>query len=975
MPVPIERLNNVRSKLSEDISEYYKYLITRLNPTPFIRIDKSQVFAKEVAVPARVWHLGSAERRFRIGERWRQTRPVDRERLDMEYWDWYKHTNSIGPRVGGFYEDPELGRRDPGAWDDEWKSDRVHRAVIVAPPGAGKTFLTRKTVIDLAERGLSLLSNESTPFDKLPLPLHLNLNELSQSLGADSLAILANLGHRDRSITRLELVLFHRLHLQESLTPRLVEWMQSVVRTEHCWLVLDGFDRVQRGSREKTSPLGQLLEILGVLRDSEWMCHVILTSRIDALDLGELGQAVSGLTLYELAPFGPVEIDQFINRWFRDRRELVTALGNLLASSYPLKCAFRIPRLVVQACLALEGNPRLAELPDMLELFSQLIKDLARGCWSLDDVRVRRPGYNPEIEPRLERYKLLAYALLDLWPVKNRFTGSAIDQAIDRSGIKDRDSFKKELLDVGMLHVSGQQSELLFGFPHPIIQDYLAAQALSEQPLPIKKDLINRIAWLPERETTILFLSAILCAKSPEEFEDLQELLALLANRNTDDVHRHRLGLAAKCTSMIEDGSRGMRLDASIRSFRPLREHLLDDLFGFWWYHLKLDAFGVVTHLTSALRGHPETMERIATLLKSGNRMTTRAALRAVGIMGPISAETKTILDGLTSLLDSNDEDLSRQALWAVIEIGAPAGTPKVLAACNSRHRGFVFQEMGRLVFLDLPDVSSKVLGDWYFEETGIPLSVEIWEQIESTNPEILAKWMSHPFSRATLAQLHAIAREIAYFVPRAGRRFEADLPLLSEHFADFDTYLRQPNKWPARDLLGDVGLFRIKGMKEFKFILDQIGAALQIEHSGIRRAAAYAINGLIEGLDEPDKLLVYETTSRVVGYLNSLLALPDQSTPSKEFLELALGRDVQGPSAEALESLVRTASPDLLSLVTSPTTISKLMSILKSELGAYARPAAARAVSAMMERGIRIFSSRSGGWRSVEVDDLARQS
>jgi hypothetical protein len=317
MTATLEQLVNVRSQVAEDLQRYYERLIDTLDLTPWHRRG-NLIRASEVAIPARVLKEETKPARARM-----PGRDSEDERDKEPARDF------VDPEIAALYEEPTgLKRREEVAWKDERR--HVKRAVVIGAPGGGKSFLTEITAVDLAQESLQLLQEQRASLDGLPFPVHVELSALAQpGLSADPGDALMQL-----------------LKQKYDPSPRLEAWMRAKLRTEQCWLILDALDQVEEPNRPHLTNRLKAVETQG------WRCRVVLTCRTANYDRAQVPWAT--LTEYELAPFGPREIRQFIEKWFGSGNGRGQTLRRVLDRNFSLSHACHTPLIATLTCLAHE---------------------------------------------------------------------------------------------------------------------------------------------------------------------------------------------------------------------------------------------------------------------------------------------------------------------------------------------------------------------------------------------------------------------------------------------------------------------------------------------------------------------------------------------------------------------------------------------------------------------------------------------
>jgi HEAT repeat protein len=488
-------------RLAVAIEDYYKALRNRAERTKWQRPGGVRVHASEIQIPARV---------LKEKARPERERPLIQEGADESC------RPHIDPKIAALYEMPG-DKKEEVPWEQERQN--LRRAVILGPPGGGKTFLTQTTILALVGQGLQELTNRKMTLDKLPVPVWIELNTLAAShIGNETLETMLS------SLVR-------RLY---GGGPALGEWLRQWLPESNCWLVLDGLDQVES---QHFPRLKNQLELI-----QRWKCHVVLTCRKANYDPAYL-DCWDGVTLYELAPFGSTEISDFISRW-HSMDERGKKLESVVARNFSLQQTFRTPLMATLACLANESD-LLRQDTRRVDLYGWILRDFLRKAWRED----ARPSETPNVDYQLTILRGVAWSLFVASPSSNQFRYAEVTQAI-RQAVGAETSLNKsaelldEFVDRGILAVDGLRNhETVYSFPHRSLQEYLVARYIAEEVATTGWEralgLLDKKAWTAEWQEVIVFLAGILDHPAP--------LLEMLRDEKTDDVFRHRLALAVRC--------------------------------------------------------------------------------------------------------------------------------------------------------------------------------------------------------------------------------------------------------------------------------------------------------------------------------------------------------------------------------------------------------------------------------------------
>ncbi len=642
MGTTLAQLVSIRSRTAEALEQYYRSLLERLDRTPWYR-DDAFVCASDIAIPAQVLkedtRLPDADRKHEASEETRDEREPGHARLD--------------PEIARLYEEPTREkRRLQVTWDAERAS--LSRAVVLGPPGGGKTFLTVTTTLDLAAEGLRLLHEGRTPLDRLPLPVHLALPDLVQS-GPPSAPL-------DGLIDLLNQQNHNRL---AGLEP----WLRQQLPTERCWLVLDALDEVPKADRRR---LMQWLEALAPI--GEWRSRIVLTCR--SADYEREGIPWTQLTEYELAGLGPFELRRFVEGWFRADVVRSEALRRVLDLNYALAHACRSPLVATFTCLAHEQVTKDTRRGELYEL---VLRGLLQRAWKDD----RLTEQDLHIDDMVQLLEEVAVSLFERRPESNHFSvrevTSAINSASTFGAHKDPVVLRMELLSAGILVGTEkvQRGDRQVSFLHRSVLEYLVARALGEQGWQAVRDRVHRRAWLPAWQEVIVLLAGRLHDPAP--------LLDLLVDAATDDIFRHRLGLAALCLPELPERER--------RRLTPFMNRVTAEIWENWREHQSLGTQAVALHHARALSAVAESgglvdslplLERLADDLRAQDRRRQLVAFNAVAEIGIVAA-TPSVLAGLLAGMRDPEWTVRRDATTVLGWLGAVAATPFVLTELVAR--------------------------------------------------------------------------------------------------------------------------------------------------------------------------------------------------------------------------------------------------------------------------------------------------
>jgi hypothetical protein len=431
MPNALDRLVDQRSRLAEDVRSYYLSLIDRLDRTPWLRRGRL-ARPGEVGVPISVIHKRTNSSRSKIAHVKNMNGPAP--------------SGSIGNvELAAFSERSRRGKRPKIRWNNE--EMRSRRAIIVGPPGSGKSFLADKTVVDVARSALAKLEERSVLLDELPVPFHVDAAQLAgPSKIDDAIDLLRTL-----------------INGPHALSHRLASWFRNALETARGLVVIDGIDQVY------LSPGKTLHSWLEAIHAQLGPCRILLTCRTANYDRHLVHW--KKFDRFEMAPFGKAKTRRLVEQWFGPNEEKSSKLLCVLSENRPLRMACRNPLVATLVCVAdaVTGETRPADLYD------RVLRDLLRKVGS-DHPRLRDDARVDDLMRLLER---IVSELLPSAAAANVFTNSQLIKAISTAWADphtDPNSIRDELTECGVLvsHGWNIHGELQFRLPHQDFLVYLA---------------------------------------------------------------------------------------------------------------------------------------------------------------------------------------------------------------------------------------------------------------------------------------------------------------------------------------------------------------------------------------------------------------------------------------------------------------------------------------------------------------------
>ena len=380
------------------------------------------------------------------------------------------------PTPGPLPEDArEIGER-PALHDGEierrvkWAEEReVLRfsnrrcAVILAPPGQGKSQLGRMTAAKLADESWQGLHDRTVAVSEMPLPVFLTFEELtSREMQPDD---------SDEDAFRNALTAALRTKYAHA-----ADYIARHAHDQRTWVFLDALDELPDDRR------GLLATFLSVL--AVWQCRIVLTSRPYAYNDHSLPFASE---TYRLPELSTQQQQDFLDRWFAES-EQPHRMRTLLRDSSSIQRMCENPYLLTMLCWLGE---RHVLSPDITRtgIYDLLIVDvlgLPQGGIGMVDVR---RGY--ELKP------LLAEVAFDWFRTNKGMKALAVRQLLEllktvrdrptprgeatSSKAQEADRWLAELREKRLL-IPFQADNSLYWIPHHrSILEYLTACALADR--------------------------------------------------------------------------------------------------------------------------------------------------------------------------------------------------------------------------------------------------------------------------------------------------------------------------------------------------------------------------------------------------------------------------------------------------------------------------------------------------------------
>lgn len=526
-------------------------------------------------------------------------------------------------------------------------------AVILAPPGQGKSLLAEMTAYQVATHALCELTAQRVDVDSVEMPIVTPLSKLTEREPL--------LGESAEEWLRASLSLV----LREKCPETLARYLSAHAHERRVCLFLDALDEVQ-----DTAQLARIVEAL-----SGWTCSVIITSRPYGYEhRAPLFAKLSATApVYRLAPFDRDQSHSLASKWF-GASERLSHLNELLSRSPSAQRLSQNPFLLTLLCWVVsqdDVSPHITRTELYDRMAGYLLGVPASGIGSPDEQRVQElsplfadlslavflenEGKAPFCRKRL--LEIIAESPNRPVPLDDKGGRLRIDDLTHVAPMQQADFLINELCHKRLL-IPDAASRGGYVVPHRSILEYFAGYELARRfgSLPVKQRkwlwrFVDKKAWAPDWEEVILFLAGRL--RTPGL------LLRLLSDEKKDDVFRNRLGLAARCLVEIPP----MFLEQNSK----LVDEITTAILACWWQHERDGTLDAVQHLGPALAAVGQANGRV--------RCT---AIRARKGRHP-QIKSQPVLTYLAESLGDQDRNVRCEAARLLGRIGAAAATPPVI--------------------------------------------------------------------------------------------------------------------------------------------------------------------------------------------------------------------------------------------------------------------------------------------------------
>ena len=258
------------------------------------------------------------------------------------------------PTKEWLYEQPQLQTsRERKMWRREVLGE-MRRCIVLGAPGAGKSVLSRVTVIKECEAGLTSIDNGLSP-NNICLPIYMDLSVNSVHLSSDSPEDVLIRCCRDLGIAGRD-----------------EQWVRKRLGAENCIIVLDALDQVEE------SELDNVYRWLDSIEGRGWKSQIILTCRTASYAPQLLPW--SDRYVVAIAPLEPDEVDKAIEFWFGPQSKRAYAIRKLLEGSLGIRHACKSPLVLSLLCAGYETR-QLSPNARLSDIYRDVCIDLVSRCW------------------------------------------------------------------------------------------------------------------------------------------------------------------------------------------------------------------------------------------------------------------------------------------------------------------------------------------------------------------------------------------------------------------------------------------------------------------------------------------------------------------------------------------------------------------------------------------------------------------
>lgn len=568
----------------------------------------------------------------------------------------------------GLYQTVDLAEVFAQARRSKEGKEEAPRFVVIGPPGSGKSTLQQYLAWQAVQGRLQVCGRQL-------LPIRIRLQDWEAGTTREGLPEQDLVGYLTMKYQRLNPAPSDKL------------WKAWLHRGE-VLLLFDGLDEIEGKAL--------FINIFKRMLTDFPQCSAIVTCRTVSLE--QHRSLCPDFPVFTVAGLSPGQREAFI-RAFPGRssthynpEQLIEQLKHLPQLS-PLTAN---PLLLGVICYVGATLEKSALPTTRAELYDKVAGLLLER--NPKRVTVHYPGEEPSLA---EKAAVLGRVALQLFMAGGRrltFTDQelteAFKQALSEEGYGEApaawaNALRKDVeQNSGIMQGNPRQG---FFFFHLTVHEFLAASALANivnkngWETPIQKSgkpvsvarLMDRKAWEPAWQEVFSFLTGKLDAPLP--------LLSRLADKNRDDLFRHRLALAAMCLPEAL---------AKLGQQPSVSDRITNEMLAVWVQHEQEETLPTVSHFTRTLPALGQVEGKIAGIplldwccqqLRELNPDSRAAAVELMGLIGETVARRPVVLVLLTKILRDSRTDVVARAktVTALRRIGPVASQqhPDLLSA------------------------------------------------------------------------------------------------------------------------------------------------------------------------------------------------------------------------------------------------------------------------------------------------------
>ncbi len=542
----------------------------------------------------------------------------------------YRVDGDVSPEQGSRVYEPEAIEEIVQTFGHEQFFEQVlrpklsRRIAVIGEPGAGKTTLLQKIAAWVLD-------------NTYDVPIWISLADL-QGKSLEHYLLSDWL----KAVTR-----------KVRVTEAMEEALGDLFNSGRVWLLLDAVDEMVIASSGNV--LAQIAKQL-----TSWVgdARVVLTCRLNVWDAGK--NALEAFDTYRNLDFSygdtqtPDRVGQFIDRWFKDKKQLAFRLRAELDKPGRERIKDAVKNPLRLALLCRTWTLGQGELPNTKAgLYQQFTEALYE--WKQDRFPTSSTTRH-QLNKALGELALLAIASSKTqFRLRHRLVCSVLSQP-------DADLFQLALQlgwlnQVGVAAEAENQGEKVYAFYHPTFQEYFAAQAINDWHY-----FLNHIPHNPALGTYHIFAPSwkevilLWLGREDVPYQQKEEFIKALVEfeDGCKDFYKYQAYfLAAASLAELADCSR-----ASV-----IVEQIVKWAFGYfntekqeWWTFFKPIEEEALATLSKTERRR--AIAALVQLIKSNEDEFTR--WRAVASLGEIGTGNQTAITALVQLFESTEDELNR---------------------------------------------------------------------------------------------------------------------------------------------------------------------------------------------------------------------------------------------------------------------------------------------------------------------------